>query len=97
MQFLVLARDAKDADAPKRRLDAREAHLAIIAEYKAAGHMKMGAALLDDAGNMIGSCIIAEFDTRDALDVWLAKEPYLLHNVWEDVQITPCMIAPSFR
>lgn len=97
MQFLVLAYDARDADAPKRRMSAREAHLALISEYKAAGHMKMGAALLDNDGNMIGSSIIAEFDNRADLDAWLEKEPYLLQQVWGDVTVTPCQIAPSFR
>ena len=57
MQFLILAHDATDADALKRRMEHREAHLACIARYKAAGHMHIGAALLDGAGTMTGSAI----------------------------------------
>ncbi len=96
MQFLILAYDAKDAGAPARRLEAREAHLALIAKYKASGNMKIGAAILDEAGNMAGSCIIADFPSRAALDAWLAEEPYILQKVWGDVTIQGCKIAPSF-
>ncbi|MBY0407384.1 MAG: YciI family protein [Rickettsiales bacterium] len=96
MQFLILAYDAKDSGAAQRRMDAREAHLALIAKYKASGNMKMGAAILDDAGAMKGSCIIAEFPSRAELEAWLAEEPYMLQNVWGDVQVQVCKIAPSF-
>lgn len=96
MQFLVLAYDARDEGAPQRRLDAREAHLASIAQFKASGNIKMGAAILDDDGKMVGSCIIADFPHRGALDAWLASDPYILQDVWEDVYVQGCKIAPSF-
>lgn len=96
MQFLILAHDSTDPDALKRRMEAREAHLATIARYKEAGHMHIGAALLDDAGKMIGSTIIAEFATRGELDAWLAEDPYVTHKVWGDIQVMACKIAPSF-
>jgi len=96
MQFLLLAYDATDADALNRRMAAREAHLANIADYKARGHMHMGAALLDDAGKMIGSSIISEFPDRAAFDAWLAQDPYMVNKVWDKVQVIPCKIAPSF-
>jgi uncharacterized protein len=96
MQFLILAHDAKDSDAPERRMNNRDAHLAVIARYKAQGHMKMGAAILDEAGKMIGSCIIADFPSRTELDAWLAEEPYIAGKVWENIQISNCRIAPSF-
>lgn len=96
MQFLILAYDAQDSGALKRRMDAREAHLALIARYKAQGHMKMGAAILDEAGNMAGSCIIADFPSRAELDAWLAEEPYVTAKVWENIQISGCKVAPSF-
>lgn len=96
MQFLVLARDATDPGAPARRMAAREAHLALIAEYKAQGHMVIGAALLDEAGNMCGSAIMADFPSREGVDEWLKREPYISQNVWGDVQVLPCKVAPSF-
>lgn len=96
MQFLILAYDAKDPDALKRRMEAREGHLATVARYKEMGHMHMGAALLDDAGNMIGSTLVVEFPSRKELDGWLDEDPYVTQKVWEDITITPCKIAPSF-
>jgi len=96
MQFLVMAYDTKDAGALERRMKVRDAHLATIARYQAQGHMHIGAAILDDAGQMIGSCIIAEFPSREALEVWIAEEPYVTGNVWGSIQVSPCKIGPSF-
>ena len=96
MQFLVLAYDAKDADAPQRRLDARQAHLDTIARYKASGNMKMGAAIMDETGKMIGSCIIADFPSRQELSAWLAEDPYVRNKVWQEIQVQDCKIVPSF-
>lgn len=96
MQFLVIAYDAKDEDAPARRMAARDAHLETIARYKATGNMRIGAAILDESGKMVGSCIIADFPTRQGLSAWLAEEPYIQQKVWEEVQILDCKIAPSF-
>jgi uncharacterized protein YciI len=96
MQFLILAYDATDAGALDRRMAAREAHLASIAEYKAKGHMHIGAALLDDSGKMIGSSLIVEFLTRAECEAWLNADPYVTGKVWHDIKIQPCKIAPSF-
>lgn len=96
MQFLVLAYDAKDEGAPARRLAARDAHLSTIARYKASGNMRIGAAILDDNDKMIGSCIIADFPSREALSAWLDEDPYVVQKVWGDIQIQGCKVAPSF-
>lgn len=96
MQFLLLAYDATDAGALERRMAAREAHLATIDRYRAAGNMHIGAAILDDGGKMIGSCIIAEFPDRAGLDAWLAEEPYITGKVWDKVSVSGCKIGPSF-
>jgi uncharacterized protein YciI len=96
MQFLIVAYDAKDAGAMERRMAAREAHLASIAEYKAKGHMHIGAALLDDAGKMVGSTLIVEFPTRADCDNWLNADPYVTGKVWNDITVQECKIAPSF-
>jgi uncharacterized protein YciI len=96
MQFLIVAYDAKDEGALERRMAARDAHLASIAAYKAKGHMHIGAALLDDAGKMIGSTLIVEFDNAAECEAWLHADPYVTGKVWQDISVTPCKIAPSF-
>ena len=96
MQFLILAHDAKDEGALKRRMESRTAHIATIDRYKASGNMHIGAAILDDAGNMCGSVIIAEFPSREALDGWLKEEPYVVNKVWGDVKVRACKLGPTF-
>lgn len=96
MQFHILALDATDPDSLNRRMTHRDAHLASIAEYKAKGHMKIGAAIMDDAGKMIGSTLIVEFPDRAAMDAWLKNDPYVVGKVWEKIEVRPCKVAPSF-
>ena len=96
MQFLVTAYDATDEGTLERRMGARAAHIATIDRYLASGNMHMGAAILDDSGKMIGSSIIAEFETRAQLDAWLKEEPYVTAKVWEKLDVVPCKIGPSF-
>jgi uncharacterized protein YciI len=97
MQFLILAYDAKDADALNRRMAAREAHIATLDRYKASGNMHIGAARLDDSGKMIGSVIIAEFSSRAELDKWLDEEPFVTAKVWDKIEVTACSIGPTFQ
>jgi len=96
MQFLIIAYDATDADAINRRMVNRAAHIAHTDRFKPAGNMHFGAAILNDAGKMIGSCMIVEFPSRTEFDAWLAEEPYFTGKVWEKIEVKPCQIGPSF-
>ncbi|QBD77082.1 hypothetical protein EPA93_14140 [Ktedonosporobacter rubrisoli] len=96
MQFLVIARDGDDHEALQRRLAAREAHLALVEQMAKAAQHLYAAALLNDAGNMIGSVMICEFPSRDELDAWLAQEPYVKGNVWKQIEVIPCQVGPAF-
>lgn len=95
-QFIVIGKDATDAEAPARRAAARDAHIAMVEAAHARGEQLMGAAMLDDDGNMIGSVMTVDFPSRTELDAWLKVEPYILQNVWQDVEIIPCKIPPVF-
>lgn len=96
MQWLVIARDGTDAEAPARRLKARPAHLENAARLQAAGHLLIGGALLDDAGQMAGSAAVAQFDTRAELDEWLRTDPYVTGGVWQQIEVTPYRVASHF-
>ncbi len=96
MQFIILAYDAEDDQAQERRIAAREAHIKNISDHKAKGNMIMGAALLDDDGKMIGSSITVDFPDEAALEAWLEDEPYVTGDVWEEINVLPCQVAPSF-
>jgi len=95
MQFLLVAYDATDAEAPMRRLAARPEHLALVGKNKAAGHAHFGAALMEN-DKMVGSMMVVEYPDREALEAWLNEEPYVLQDVWDDISINECKIAPPF-
>lgn len=96
MQFLVTGFDGTDALALERRLAVRESHLKAVTEASEKGEHLYGAALLDEAGKMIGSFLVVEYEDRKALEAWLETEPYVLGKVWERIEITPCKVAPTF-
>lgn len=97
MQFLIIAHDGEDKDALDRRLTVREAHLASCAAGVKAGEHLVGAALLDYAGKMRGSVMIVDYPSRKEVDEWLAKEPYVVKEVWKKIEVIPCKIGPSFE
>jgi len=96
MQWLIIARDGGDAAAPERRQAARPAHLENAARLQARGHLLVGGALTDDAGNMIGSAAVAQFATRAELDAWLRTDPYVTGGVWRDIEVIPYRVAPHY-
>jgi uncharacterized protein YciI len=93
MQFLLIAYDGTDLEAPERRMKARQEHLEKIAVLKRKGEFLLGGAILDDHGQMIGSMIVYEFPDREALDRRLNEEPYILKNIWQKIEIMPYRLA----
>lgn len=96
-QFVIIAYDAKDADAMARRMANRQAHTEAMAQARKDGNMICGAALLDDSGKMIGSNIIVNYPSRKELDEWLAKEPYVTGKVWDNITVIPAKLGDSFK
>jgi uncharacterized protein len=92
-QYLVIAYDGTDPEAPARRQAARPAHLEGVRPMVEAGQMIVGGAILDEAGRMIGSTTIVEFASRAELDDWLARDPYVTEGVWKKVQVQPFRVA----
>lgn len=96
MQFLLIAKDGRDEHAFERRQSVRPDHLKLADKMKSEGKVLYGAALLDEKENMIGSIMVCEFPSRQDLDDWLKVEPYVVGNVWQDIDIQPCKVAPMF-
>ena len=92
-QYVITARDGTDEGALARRMAARPAHLANVAPMVEAGQLIAGGAILDDAGQMIGSVTIADFPNRAALDHWLATDPYVVQGVWQSIDVQPFRLA----
>ncbi len=89
MQFLVIAYDKNDDQAVQRRLAVRERHLAAARRSIEAGTMLIGGAILNDAGEMVGSMTVVSFPDRAGLDAWLHDVPYMRHGIWERVEVRP--------
>lgn len=69
------------------RLANRNDHIAWL---NAAGDaVKAAGPWLDEAGDMAGSLIIADMADREALDAWLAEDPYGRADLFERVEIAP--------
>ena len=97
MQFLVTAFDGGDNEAMTRRMNARAQHIDYVEKGKAEGKFIVGGAILDDEGKMIGSSLIVDFPSKEALEKeWLANEPYVTGDVWREIDIKPFKVADLF-
>jgi uncharacterized protein YciI len=92
-QYLITAYDGTDPDALARRMAARPAHLEAARKLKATGHFIEGGAMLNEEGQMIGSALIMAFETRAALDAYLANDLYMTGGVWQQVEVQPFRCA----
>ena len=93
MQFMIIAYDGKDEEAMNRRMAARPAHIDGAGLLKESGKLIAGGAILDDAGQMIGSTLYVEFDSRAELDSWLEQDPYVTGGIWKDITVQPIRLA----
>jgi len=95
MQFIVIAYDGTDADAPGRRMAARDEHLKLGKEMYDAGRWLFAVGILDNVGAMIGSMIVCEFPSQEELEKqWLRREPYVVGQVWRQIDIRRARTAP---
>lgn len=100
MQFFLTAYDFEDAN--ERRMACREEHLRYIQAFIDQGKVIIGGAIFDNENaetrKMIGSAIICEFPSKEALHKeWLDSDPYILNRVWGKIEIKPYAIAPGFK
>ena len=93
MQFLLLAYDGTDPQAPQRRLRVREEHFKKIGLLKMKSEFLFGGAILDENNEMIGSMIVYDVPDRQSIDKILKDEPYLTNGVWEKIEIKPFRLA----
>lgn len=93
MQFLIIAKDGTDEGALERRMKVREAHLEGVRKMRTQGEFIAGGAILDDDGKMVGSSMIVEFSSREAMDAWLRNDPYVTGGVWKEIDVRPFKLA----
>jgi uncharacterized protein YciI len=93
MQFLVIAHDGTDEDALERRRRTRPSHLESIAPLVDGGNVLVGGAILSEGDDMVGSMLLVDFPTRDDVDAWLARDPYVTAGVWQQIEVHPFRTA----
>ena len=97
MQFLIIAYDGKDDDAINRRMKMREKHFDGVRYRKKDGEHLYGGAILDENGKMIGSMMVVEYPSLDNLQKnWLRTEPYIVGDVWREIEIKPFRVPDIF-
>ena len=94
IQFAIIAQDAKDDQALARRTAAREAHLDNVKNLKVSGNFIKAAAMLNNDGQMCGSIMLMQFETREQFDQYLAAEAYVVKKVWGEIDIKEVKVAP---
>lgn len=97
MQFLIIAYDFTDEEAFSRRMNARNKHIEYSNKLIKNKQMIFGVALLDENGKMIGSTCVYEFPSKSDLEKMLKNEPYIVERVWDNIEIKPCKLGPSFE
>ncbi len=93
MPYLVIGKDVSDGGL--RRKEHRAAHLENLRKLKSEGKIAVAAGLLSDENMLDGSATFFTVDTKEEVEEMLKSEPYVLGNVWETIEIIPCLI-PDF-
>ncbi len=83
MQFIIRAYDGRGMLG--KRMEVRPRHLEGM--KRLGSQVICAGGLLDGDGKMKGSVLVMEFPNREALDAYLAAEPYILEKVWERVEV----------
>ncbi len=89
MQFVIRAYDG--ANMLDQRMAVRARHLENMA--KVDGKVICAGGLLDREGNMKGSLLVMEFESRERLDAYLKSEPYILEGVWQKIDVDPMNVV----
>lgn len=89
MLYLVIAHDGSDPDAPARRKAVRQQHLDEVRAAVESGLLKLGGALLDGAGEMVGSALLLEAESEAEVRAFLARDIYRTGGVWQSFEIYP--------
>ena len=77
----------------EKRLAVRPQHLERLQKLADEGRLIVAGAMPKDPANpqagFYGSTIIVDFDSREALDSWLAEEPFLKEGVYSHIDVKP--------
>lgn len=83
MKFVIIGYDSPEGEA-KRKLH-RPAHLANLEPLDQAGRVILAGPLTDKAGSLM----VIEFASQDEAEQFARHDPYMVHGVFERVEIHP--------
>ena len=89
MQFMITAYDGEGM--LDKRMAVRPRHLEGVARL--GKHVVCAGGLLDNEGKLKGSVLILDLPNREALDEYLASEPYVAEHVWERIEVEPMNVV----
>lgn len=89
LQYVIIAHDGSDADAPGRRNRVRPVHLDRARTMKAQNEFLFGGAILNEQQQMQGSVMIVQFATEEQFKAWYDSEPYITEGVWKAITVYP--------
>ena len=84
MLFLIKAENVPDGAALRK--STIPAHVAYLNQYKSR-FICGGPMLSDDGNDVIGSVMVLDMPSREALDSFLAKEPYNMAGLFRKIEI----------
>lgn len=77
----------------EKRIATRPEHLARLEKLDAEGRVIVAGAMPIDRENpqagFYGSTLILDFESREALDKWLADEPFLREGIYANIDVKP--------
>ncbi|EEY91831.1 hypothetical protein HMPREF0026_02568 [Acinetobacter junii SH205] len=90
MPYFVLTCTDREGTLEKR-LATRPQHLKRLQKLDDEGRLIAAGAHPKDPNNpqagFLGSTIIVEFDSREALDAWIQDEPFLKEGIYADIEV----------
>jgi hypothetical protein len=90
MPYFVLTCTDREGTLEKR-LAIRPQHLERLQKLDDEGRLIAAGAHPKDPNNpqagFLGSTIIVEFDSREALDAWIQDEPFLKEGIYADIEV----------
>lgn len=89
--FLITCTDHENS--VEQRLAVRPKHIARLQQLNDEGRLLVAGAMPKVHGQtetgFFGSTMIVDFESREALDLWLKEEPFLLEGVYAHVDVKP--------
>ena len=83
MKFVIIGKDGPEGH--QKRPTHRPAHLQRLEALAAKGHLILAGPFTDQSGSLI----IIEADSRAEAEAFVQNDPYIIHGVFQDVEIHP--------